>query len=272
MKKFTTYLSATLLYWILFFLGPALVMLLNNIGYYVSGSGWGPESLMYKVLLFFSQPLACFFAYTITAEFLKGRSRLLLSANCILGTILCFVLVCTSEQALNRWAMVASVASSAGTAAIPMVEIFTLPSEKKAAEIVKKVYFCTLITVILWVISRFIPALIYAVFPEQIPVFAVSLIALLPVGWVAACAISKNRYSFCIRLNLYLFALIELVGISVTVFYLYQNLAHFDRRYTSDLWGIAYADYPVIFGGLLLAEVTYVILCFYLAKKSSAVS
>ena len=272
MKKFTTYLSATLLYWVLFFLGPALVMLLNNIGYYVSGSGWGPESLMYKILLFFSQPLACFFAYAITAELLKGKSRLLLSANCILATIICFVLVCTAKQELNRWAMVTSVGFSASTAAIPMVEIFTLPSEKKAAEIVKKAFFCVSITVTLWVISRFIPGLAGALFPNNALLKGIALIVLLPIGWVAACAISKNRYSFCIRLNLYLFALIELVGIAGTVFYLYQNLAYFDGRYTSDLWGIAYADYPVIFGGLLLVEVAYVVLCFYLAKRCSASS
>lgn len=65
MKKNTlSIIGATAAYWALLFFGPAIIMLFNNIGYYFSGGGYGPDSFMYKVLQFLSQPLSVFIAYS----------------------------------------------------------------------------------------------------------------------------------------------------------------------------------------------------------------
>ena len=56
MKKFFTCLGATAAYWVFIFIGPAIVMWLNNIGYYFTGGGYGPglalQTLQHRLLLF----------------------------------------------------------------------------------------------------------------------------------------------------------------------------------------------------------------------------
>jgi hypothetical protein len=92
MKKFLTCIGATLAFWVLMFLGPALVMLVNNIGYYVSGGGWGPNSLMYKVLQFFSQPIACALAFSAAGSICGDRHPVCVLTNCIVAACVCVLL------------------------------------------------------------------------------------------------------------------------------------------------------------------------------------
>lgn len=132
---------------------------------------------------------------------------------------------------------------------------------------IKNGFGCFLVTVVIWAIARLIPSLISSLDPNSITLKALLLIIALPIGWLAASAISKDRYQRCIRVNLYLFAFIEATGILNSLFYLMQNLSFYTGRYYYDANGIAYSDYLTIFGGIILYEVIYIILCIYLTKK-----
>lgn len=101
-------ISATAAYWAVLFLGPAVILLLNNAGYYVSGAGWGTDSLMYKILQFLSQPLSCFFAFAAAESVAKGRFRGWLWFNCLLGGAMCVLFIFTAETDILRYAMALS--------------------------------------------------------------------------------------------------------------------------------------------------------------------
>lgn len=91
MKKFWVCAGATLAFWALIFLGPAIIMLFNNIGYYFSGGGYGPESFMYKVLQFFSQPTACVIAAGAAEAICDGKHKVCTIANCVIAALMCFL-------------------------------------------------------------------------------------------------------------------------------------------------------------------------------------
>lgn len=134
---------------------------------------------------------------------------------------------------------------------------------------IKKIFGCILVTLIMWAIARFVPSLISMIDPGSTMLKAIALIAMLPIGWLAAKAVSKERFCGCIRANLYVFAFIETTGILDTVTYLWQNLAFYTGRLTTDANGIAYSDYLLIFGGTILFEIVYIALCIYFAKKTT---
>lgn len=92
MKKILNCCLITLCYWLILFIGPAIVLLWNNFSYYVAGTGYGTESLMYKLLTFFSQPIACFAAAGLAASMFGGKHKLCTLVNCVVGTCLCAVL------------------------------------------------------------------------------------------------------------------------------------------------------------------------------------
>lgn len=125
---------AMLVYWILLFIGPAFVMLFNNVGYYVTGGGWGPGSLMYKVLQFFSQPIACVLAYGALKGLLHDDHNVLVLVNCTVATCVCFLFVITASEMEQMWAMVVSVASCGGTAVAAAREIEIKPNQTKIPE------------------------------------------------------------------------------------------------------------------------------------------
>ena len=101
MKKFFTCLGATAAYWVCIFIGPAIVMWLNNIGYYFTGGGYGPGSLMYKVLHFLSQPVSCLVAYAIAMTITKTDHPICVLSNCIVGACVCGLFTIVSILAGN---------------------------------------------------------------------------------------------------------------------------------------------------------------------------
>lgn len=113
MRKYFVCAGAVLSYWLLIFLGPVLVLFINNIGYYVTGAGWGPNSIMYSVLRFCSQPIACFLAYAAMKTILKEEHKVLVLVNCIIAACMCTLFVFTAGSKAQMWTMVVSVAACA---------------------------------------------------------------------------------------------------------------------------------------------------------------
>ena len=89
MRRFTNCVIVTVCYWLLLLIGPALVRLWNDIGYSFAGAGYGSESFMYKVLIFFSQPISCFIAAAAAGNLFSGKHRLCTFVNCIVSACLC---------------------------------------------------------------------------------------------------------------------------------------------------------------------------------------
>ena len=89
MKKFLNCTLVTLCYWVLLFIGPAIVLLWNNLSYSLTGGGYGQDSLMYKVLVFFSQPISCFLAAGMSGNIDNGKHKVCLLVNCVIGACYC---------------------------------------------------------------------------------------------------------------------------------------------------------------------------------------
>lgn len=113
MKKFLNCCLVTLCYWLILFIGPAIVLLWNNFSYYVAGTGYGSESFMYKLLTFFSQPIACFAAAGLAGSLLGGKHKLCSLINCVIGACFCAVLAFFNFFFSENIAMVGSLAVSA---------------------------------------------------------------------------------------------------------------------------------------------------------------
>lgn len=116
MAKFFRYFASFIAYWALMFFGPAIVMLFNNIGYYVTGGGWGPDSLMYAVLQFFSQPISCVLAYGAMTAILKENGIIFVLINCVIAACMCVLFAVTASESSQRIAMIVSVVACAYTA------------------------------------------------------------------------------------------------------------------------------------------------------------
>lgn len=89
MKRFFRCSAVTFCYWLLMFIGPAIVLLWNNFSYYFTGAGYGSESLMYRVLTFFSQPISCFLAAELAGSIFDGKHRLCTLVNCVVAACYC---------------------------------------------------------------------------------------------------------------------------------------------------------------------------------------
>lgn len=277
MKKIITYIGATLAFWALVFLGPALVMLMNNVGYYVSGGGWGPDSFMYKVLQFFSQPIACAMAYYAIDTICKGKHLVCVLVNCVVAACLSMLLgLCEFiiGKPLNAAQMILSgIVCIAYTVSIinswndPNGKGSHISNTKKSHGKSHKILGYVGITVLLWLFTRIIPGIVGAMAPNSILLRAAAMLCMLPAGWAAAKALSKGAFSGCIRANLYVFAALEGFGALEALIYVIQNLSLSTGRYSYDMNGIAYAEYVTYFGGLLLYEVIYVVFCVWLAKN-----
>lgn len=127
---------------------------------------------------------------------------------------------------------------------------------------------CVGITTIFWIISRFIPGVVGAMFPDITFAQLIAFIVLLPIGWKASKSLSKGNHNTCIRVNLYIFAIIEVTGLFTAVTYLMQSLSLSTGRYSTDAYGVPYSEYVKIYGTLLIFQIIYIILCFVLAKKT----
>ena len=135
----------------------------------------------------------------------------------------------------------------------------------------KNVFGCIGITAFIWFISRFMPSIIRIANGTNTTGVLLTYVIALPIGWVLSRAISQKKYSQCIRLNLYIFAIIEAFGVFDVLSYLLQGLSFYTGRYTTDSYGVAYSDYFSVYGALLLLEVSYIALCIFLAKKTPSV-
>lgn len=131
MKKFFVCTGAVLSYWLLIFLGPVLVLFINNIGYYVTGAGWGPNSIMYSVLRFCSQPIACFMAYVAMKMILKEAHKVLALVNCIIAACMCTLFAFTASRNAQMWTMIVSVAACAYSGVMASKDIREENSEQK---------------------------------------------------------------------------------------------------------------------------------------------
>lgn len=280
MKKFSLCFGAILAYWGVVFIGPGLVLLWNNLNYYLTGTGYGTGSLMYKVLKFLSQPVSFFLAYYVLQAILKEKHNLLAMVNCGVALCVCFVFVIVSEDNLNRWSLVVSSAACATTMVIAAQAFFSNPEEvtqatisKAAVDKIKRGVTNVLIAVLLWVVARIIPDFICAFYQQNTVVsyiivsYIIYIFALI-IGWLSASAISKKRFSKCIRVNLYLFASLEGIGFLGIILNLFKELRFYTGRYNFDASGIAYTDYPAIYGSIIIAILFYIGLCIFLAKKS----
>lgn len=92
MRKFFSCFLVTVCFWLLAFFGPMLVMLWNNVGYAVTGGGYGKGSFLYSVLQFLSQPIAFAIAGSLAGSMFHGEHKLCAFVNCIVGACWCVFL------------------------------------------------------------------------------------------------------------------------------------------------------------------------------------
>lgn len=132
----------------------------------------------------------------------------------------------------------------------------------------KSVFSCIGVTIFIWAISRFIPSLVRVTLESNTTLILLTYIVALPTGWALSRAITKGKHAQCIRVNLYIFAIFEMLGVCDVLNYLLQELSFYTGRYSTDAYGVAYSDYISIYGVLLLLEISYIVICFLLAKKT----
>jgi hypothetical protein len=113
MKRFFRCSAVTFCYWLLMFIGPAIVLLWNNFSYYFTGAGYGSESLMYRVLTFFSQPISCFLAAGLAGSIFDGKHRLCTLVNCVVGACYCSASALMYLLFVDNSAMLGAMAVSA---------------------------------------------------------------------------------------------------------------------------------------------------------------
>ena len=88
MKKFFECVLVTICFWLIVFIGPALVILWNNLSYYVSGLGYGEGSVMFNIIKFLSQPISFIIAGTAASSMFSECAFV----NCIIGVCFCVFL------------------------------------------------------------------------------------------------------------------------------------------------------------------------------------
>lgn len=138
----------------------------------------------------------------------------------------------------------------------------------------KKVFRSILIVIVIWTLSRFVPGFVNALFPDSFFPHLVAMAVMLPVGWKAACTISKGYLSGCIRVNLYLFAFAEFSGIFQGASNILMFASNYYDGYSFDPYTNSLLDlsYPFIMGGMILFEIVYIIFCIVLGKKTPSLS
>lgn len=268
MKRFLECTLVTICYWLAIFIGPAILLLWNNLSYYVSGFGYGPESLMYKVLTFISQPVSCFLATSIAISVGKKKHNLCVLTNCIFASIFCAFItvsyVSNADYGIKMWATLLSAIACITTSIMTAKEV----EETMLVLKIKNIFGSIFTAVLIWAIARFIPGVVGALFPEIAFAQMIAFIVFLPIGWKAAKSLSKGNHNTCVRVNLYIFAIIEISGLFTAVTYLMQSLSLSTGRYSTDAYGVPYSEYVRIYGTVLIFQIIYIVMCFVLAKKT----
>lgn len=134
----------------------------------------------------------------------------------------------------------------------------------------KKVLSCTGTTVLLWGLARFVPALCLELSLVGSLGAVFLFLICLPIGWSVSQAVSKRRHPLCIRINLYIFASLEALGLLPTLLYLISDHIYSTGRYSSNSLGVPYSDYLTVYILPLILQVIYIALCCFLARITSA--
>lgn len=134
----------------------------------------------------------------------------------------------------------------------------------------KKRLGCIGITLVIWAIARFVPAALCEMISGNQIIRIISFLVMLAPAWALACYLSKGQFNSCIRINLYVLAGLEGLGLAYNICFIAMNLALSTGRYNTDIYGIPYSDYPIIYGSAILFGIAYLSLCFMLAKKTTS--
>lgn len=126
----------------------------------------------------------------------------------------------------------------------------------------------TLATIMIWGICRFLCSFINVYYSLSGIPYVLIMLAFLLAGWYITGSAAKWKSPKCLRVNLYIFVAIEAVGLVQVVTQLMTNLAMNTGRYSVDMNGIAYSDYPLVYGGTILAQAFYIWLCCILAGET----
>lgn len=78
--------KVTLCYWFVTLMGPALIVIWNNLSFVMTGAGYGSGSFMYKVLTFAAQPVSCAMAASLADSVGKQSHRKCVLINCAIST------------------------------------------------------------------------------------------------------------------------------------------------------------------------------------------
>lgn len=135
---------------------------------------------------------------------------------------------------------------------------------KKFASVMKAIW----ITVVIWMISLFVPGFISAFAPNDPDILDAVLIIMLPLAWAVARKIAKNKHSTCIKSNFCIFATIKGIEMIFTAAQLVYGIRQIGGRYYSDIYGVPYSDYPNVYGKVIIYQAIYIALCLFLIKKT----
>lgn len=143
-------------------------------------------------------------------------------------------------------------------------------SKKESGDVMKRFFKCFSITTVIWIVSRLIPAFISAIDPASSILRMAAFTLLLPLGWLAANAISNGKHPVCVRVNLYIFAFLEGNGI-FSVLSMLMELSYSTGRYSTNVYGVDYDLYPLLIISALAFIAVYIGLCLYLAKATNRI-
>lgn len=134
-KSFFPCALSTLCFWTLIFLGPVIILLINNIGYYFSGAGYGPGSIMYSVLQFLSQPLSCLIAASAADAISKNQHKICVIVNCSVCSFVCLLLAFVQYLDGNTLMLFTMIASAVSNICASYVLIKQIWEEQNGASV-----------------------------------------------------------------------------------------------------------------------------------------
>ena len=131
MKKFFECVLVTVCFWLIVFIGPALVILWNNLSYYVSGLGYGEGSVMFNVIKFLSQPISFLIAGAAASSMFSESHKVCAFVNCIIGVCFCVFLAFMEFAFTNNTLLAFDMIASAVAAGYSAYKLSDAMKEKK---------------------------------------------------------------------------------------------------------------------------------------------
>ena len=104
--KFLRCLGATAAFWVCMLIGPMLLLLVENISHLLTFGEWGEnrgfiELIIYKVIQFLAQPIACYIGYEIAKKICTEQLKTCVMVNCVVAASLCGLFAICSLVAQN---------------------------------------------------------------------------------------------------------------------------------------------------------------------------